>query len=529
MKALELTTTGLNEDVPSESPSDRRDAGDIDRDEAEARSSVAVESASKDGDAYKDGSDAGVESREGADGSSHAGATPSESAVPGTPSSLALGKTAPDADDDDLEHRFFSRGLSDEHMLAASEQQGELDFLTPARTGTRRLVGIGFCAALVLVLVGFGVRSFVTDRYAPPPAPLASVKSAPAATPPAPAPLPAELAAPPVVTQKIVSVNQLRARVPEGPTLEGAPPLAAALPPTTNPTSGNGTPPGRDPRRSPGCRARARWSHRRGAIGHAARRSRRSATGTPPSGATVAAPSGTPPGGATVAAPSGTPPGGATVAAPSGTPSSGAATGPAPSGTAAAPSATPPDGTAAAPSGTKAAAGPAPAGAGAATPASNAAAIPPAAAPPKGSAAAGANPAEKISGQAAATAQAGGTVHPHVTACNGVLRGGRYRDIEAKCRLAFDVQPAAALAAEVAQAALEHGRNADAAAWARKAIGADPKLANAFVLLGGAEQQLGHTAEARAAYDRYLELAPNGEHAQDVRALLPTLPRQPGL
>ena len=83
--------------------------------------------------------------------------------------------------------------------------------------------------------------------------------------------------------------------------------------------------------------------------------------------------------------------------------------------------------------------------------------------------------------------------------------------------------PLATLAADVAQAALEHGRNADAVAWAHKAIAVDPKLAQAFVLLGGAQQQLGHSTEARAAYNRYLELAPAGEHAQDIRALLPGL------
>ena len=64
------------------------------------------------------------------------------------------------------------------------------------------------------------------------------------------------------------------------------------------------------------------------------------------------------------------------------------------------------------------------------------------------------------------------------------------------------------------------GKTAEASAWARKALTADPGFAEALVLLGGAEQELGRRAEARAAYLRYLELAPRGKHASDVQSLL---------
>ena len=45
-------------------------------------------------------------------------------------------------------------------------------------------------------------------------------------------------------------------------------------------------------------------------------------------------------------------------------------------------------------------------------------------------------------------------------------------------------------------------------------------LADAYVYLGGAEQELGNTSEAQAAYKKYLELAPKGRHARELRAVL---------
>jgi tetratricopeptide (TPR) repeat protein len=99
----------------------------------------------------------------------------------------------------------------------------------------------------------------------------------------------------------------------------------------------------------------------------------------------------------------------------------------------------------------------------------------------------------------------------------------RYKELVESCAAAFEARPSADVATLVAEQALENGRNSDAAAWAKRAIDADPAFADAFVLLGGAEQQLGHRGEARAAYRRYLELAPRGRHAADVEALLRSL------
>jgi hypothetical protein len=322
---------------------------------------------------------------------------------------------SPDADGADLEHGFFSRGLSEEHLLAASERQGDQELFGPTTSGRRRRIAIGFCGVLVLTMVALGVRSFVSDPVETPGSrtPLSTVTAAaPAAAPvPSPESIPNELVPPIGSLQRVATVDQLRARVPEGPTPEGAvaaPAVEGAVPAETA-----------------------------AAVVEEEKTTEKTAEPAP---APAAAPS--------------------AAAAPS----TAAATGPSP-------------------------AAPAPAPAAAGSPVVAPAVVP----------------------------------SPQVAACTGVLRSGRFRDIESKCKVAFQAQPAAPLAAEVAQAALELGRNADAAAWARRAIGVDPKHADAFVLLGGAEQQLGHSAEARAAYSRYLELAPNGQHAQDIRALLPRL------
>jgi hypothetical protein len=108
-------------------------------------------------------------------------------------------------------------------------------------------------------------------------------------------------------------------------------------------------------------------------------------------------------------------------------------------------------------------------------------------------------------------------------ACTKALGKSKYKDIVESCTAAFDARPVAELAAQVAQNALERGRKADASDWAKKAITADPTFADAFVFLGGAEQELGRRAEAKAAYQRYLELAPNGKYASDITLLLRSL------
>ena len=108
-------------------------------------------------------------------------------------------------------------------------------------------------------------------------------------------------------------------------------------------------------------------------------------------------------------------------------------------------------------------------------------------------------------------------------ACGEQLRRGEFKVIKATCTVAFEAQPNAQLAVDVARAALDERRNREAALWARKAIAVDSGFADAFVFLGAAESELGHSDAARAAYGRYLELQPNGEQAASVRAIIEKL------
>lgn len=69
----------------------------------------------------------------------------------------------------------------------------------------------------------------------------------------------------------------------------------------------------------------------------------------------------------------------------------------------------------------------------------------------------------------------------------------------------------------------------DAAAGCRKSLQADPSKADAWFILGSvlfgdatfdANGKIAISAEARHALDKYLELAPEGPHAPDVKQML---------
>jgi hypothetical protein len=110
------------------------------------------------------------------------------------------------------------------------------------------------------------------------------------------------------------------------------------------------------------------------------------------------------------------------------------------------------------------------------------------------------------------------------TSCDQLLHeGGKFAAVKATCGEAFAQAPNAGLAVKVAREALERERYADAQHWAKKAIAIDQQQGEAFLTLGSAEQGLGHVDRARLAYARYLELEPDGPHAEDVRAVIDQL------
>ena len=46
---------------------------------------------------------------------------------------------------------------------------------------------------------------------------------------------------------------------------------------------------------------------------------------------------------------------------------------------------------------------------------------------------------------------------------------------------------------------------------------------DAYVFVGGAEQSAGHRKAAKEAYKHYLQLAPGGRYAADLRAIVGSL------
>jgi tetratricopeptide (TPR) repeat protein len=104
--------------------------------------------------------------------------------------------------------------------------------------------------------------------------------------------------------------------------------------------------------------------------------------------------------------------------------------------------------------------------------------------------------------------------------CDKAQAKGQLRRILQACGALFAAAPSAPLATRIAQTAYEQGKRAEALDWSRRAVARDPAFADAYVILGGAEQLGGRTAEAKAAYETYLRLAPQGRHADDLRAVL---------
>ena len=108
--------------------------------------------------------------------------------------------------------------------------------------------------------------------------------------------------------------------------------------------------------------------------------------------------------------------------------------------------------------------------------------------------------------------------------CQDAIRGKRNKDILAVCPAAISEDPIAAdIAVALARIEFDRGRSTQASAWSKKAIAANPDAADAYVFLGGAEQNAGHGKAAKQAYQHYLRLAPAGRYAADLRAIVNSL------
>jgi tetratricopeptide (TPR) repeat protein len=105
--------------------------------------------------------------------------------------------------------------------------------------------------------------------------------------------------------------------------------------------------------------------------------------------------------------------------------------------------------------------------------------------------------------------------------CRKAFGQRRYKEVLESCARAFDAKPDAAdIAVLLAEVEFDRGRSSASLGWARKAVAVNPRLADAYVYIGSAEQQSGHGQAARIAYQKYLELAPTGRYATDLRAVL---------
>jgi hypothetical protein len=85
------------------------------------------------------------------------------------------------------------------------------------------------------------------------------------------------------------------------------------------------------------------------------------------------------------------------------------------------------------------------------------------------------------------------------------------------------VEPASVLT-QRAETALSAGRAGEAMEQANLAIVADPRFADAYVVVGKVQRASGRLPEARDAFRKYLELAPLGTHAGEAREALTALP-----
>ena len=111
-----------------------------------------------------------------------------------------------------------------------------------------------------------------------------------------------------------------------------------------------------------------------------------------------------------------------------------------------------------------------------------------------------------------------------VASCREALTKRQTAVIAQRCEQAIALD--ASLATPIlawAKRELDRGNVRGAATWARRVLATDDRLADAYLIVGVAEQEAGHVPAAKAAYQRYVELAPKGRYARDVRLSLQAL------
>jgi CheY-like chemotaxis protein len=111
-----------------------------------------------------------------------------------------------------------------------------------------------------------------------------------------------------------------------------------------------------------------------------------------------------------------------------------------------------------------------------------------------------------------------------LSACRQAFTEKRARDAEIACIAAKDANPDSPEAcALLGHALFNRKKRREALQWAERAVELDPKHADAYVIIGGVKQAADDIAAAKVAYKKYLELAPNGQYAADLRAIVDSL------
>jgi CheY-like chemotaxis protein len=111
-----------------------------------------------------------------------------------------------------------------------------------------------------------------------------------------------------------------------------------------------------------------------------------------------------------------------------------------------------------------------------------------------------------------------------LAACRQAFAEKRIKDAEPACVAAKDANPDSAEAcALLGHALFGRKKRREALQWAERAVALDPRHADAYVIIGGVKQAASDPVAAKAAYKKYLELAPNGQYAADLRAIVGSL------
>jgi DNA-binding response OmpR family regulator len=111
-----------------------------------------------------------------------------------------------------------------------------------------------------------------------------------------------------------------------------------------------------------------------------------------------------------------------------------------------------------------------------------------------------------------------------LAACRTAFTEKRSKDAETACVAAKDANPDSAEAcALLGHALFNRNHRREALQWAERSVKLDPNHADAYVIIGGVKQANDDNRAAKAAYQKYLELAPNGQYAADMRAILDAL------